>query len=459
MGTETTSLTFPPDVKGRPTIEVLRCEAVNRARQDMKVLTGLEDSIKEVGLLHAITLDDTPLPNGNYRILAGERRWRSHLNLLASGHKNFARIAFCFASQLTDLARKKIEYDENIQRENFSMVEQAEITAEIDELQRKIHGEGGAGMGDAGWTNKKTAELRGVSTATVSLQKKLADHLKRDPSLRKLIIDKGMPLQPALKFIEQKKEVERTNAAVASGAITLSSDLLLGDCTTLIADVPSESVACIVTDPPFGNSEIQLAEGSARGTGGGQSYLGGLESADNLSPAQVAELFMKLSPHLWRVLKPGGHFYIFYTQDLRHVIVNCLRTAGLKVIAPDLIWDKGRNMNAFSGYNYMSTYEPVIFGYRPGDKDFMKRLNEPMKNILTCPPIASDDKVHAFQKPKDLLQTFIRQSSLAGDTVLDPFAGSASTLVAARELGRSALGFELSEKNFIAAQKLLGGVS
>jgi site-specific DNA-methyltransferase (adenine-specific) len=162
---------------------------------------------------------------------------------------------------------------------------------------------------------------------------------------------------------------------------------------------------------------------------------------------------MSLAPQLWRVLKPGGHFYIFYAQSQRHMIVNCLASAGLSVIEPDLIWNKGRNMNAFGGYNFMSYYEPILFGYKPGDNDFMRRLAEPMGNIITCPPL--DEKIHSFEKPHDLLEKLIKQSTNPGDIILDPFAGSFSTGRSARKLGRSGIGFELSEKNFIAAQAAL----
>jgi site-specific DNA-methyltransferase (adenine-specific) len=110
-------------------------------------------------------------------------------------------------------------------------------------------------------------------------------------------------------------------------------------------------------------------------------------------------------------------------------------------------------MNGFSGYNYMSSYEPIIYGYKPDGA--RRRLAEPMKNILEFGPVPSEQKVHGFQKPQDLLRCLIKQSSHQGETVLDPFAGSASTLLAARSLGRSAIGFELNQKNFTQGQKLL----
>jgi site-specific DNA-methyltransferase (adenine-specific) len=53
---------------------------------------------------------------------------------------------------------------------------------------------------------------------------------------------------------------------------------------------------------------------------------------------------------------------------------------------------------------------------------------------------------HAAEKPVPLLRRLIQQFSDAGDLVLDPFAGSGSTLRAARDVGRAALGVEVEER-------------
>jgi DNA modification methylase len=56
------------------------------------------------------------------------------------------------------------------------------------------------------------------------------------------------------------------------------------------------------------------------------------------------------------------------------------------------------------------------------------------------------NKLHPTQKPVTLMQTLIDVFSSPGDLVLDPFCGSGSTLVAARDLGRRSIGIEIDPR-------------
>jgi len=70
----------------------------------------------------------------------------------------------------------------------------------------------------------------------------------------------------------------------------------------------------------------------------------------------------------------------------------------------------------------------------------------------------SEREEHPTQKPEDLVSLLVNAASLRGDTILDPFMGSGTTLVAAKRLGRKAIGIELEEKYCeIAARRLQQG--
>ena len=86
-------------------------------------------------------------------------------------------------------------------------------------------------------------------------------------------------------------------------------------------------------------------------------------------------------------------------------------------------------------------------------RDKLPKFNNYGRMVLNCmdwPSDPSSPKVHPTQKPVPLLETLIRTFTDHGDVVIDPCAGSGSTLVAAENLGRRAYGFEI-KKEFVAA--------
>jgi site-specific DNA-methyltransferase (adenine-specific) len=62
------------------------------------------------------------------------------------------------------------------------------------------------------------------------------------------------------------------------------------------------------------------------------------------------------------------------------------------------------------------------------------------------------DRVHAWQKPMDIAERFIRHATRPGDTILDPFAGTGTFLLAATKLGRTARGCDTSPEMIALAR-------
>lgn len=81
-----------------------------------------------------------------------------------------------------------------------------------------------------------------------------------------------------------------------------------------------------------------------------------------------------------------------------------------------------------------------------------------LPGVFTQGVVRGDDKEHIAQKPQEVMR-WICQYSRPGGTVLDPFMGSGTTLRAAMDLGRKAIGIEVDEKYYeIAAERLSQGV-
>ena len=86
-------------------------------------------------------------------------------------------------------------------------------------------------------------------------------------------------------------------------------------------------------------------------------------------------------------------------------------------------------------------------------RDKLPKFNNYGRMVLNCmnwPSDPASPKVHPTQKPVPLLETLVRTFTDHGDVVIDPCAGSGSTLVAAENLGRKAFGFEI-KKEYVAA--------
>jgi site-specific DNA-methyltransferase (adenine-specific) len=118
--------------------------------------------------------------------------------------------------------------------------------------------------------------------------------------------------------------------------------------------------------------------------------------------------------------------------------------AGFRFWKP-LVWDK-RTIGM--GYHYRARYEFVLF-FEKGKR----RLNDlGIADVISVPRIHGG---YPAEKPPELADVLIRQSSAPGDVVADPFMGSGSVGVAAARLGRRFLGNDLNpEAVRIAAQRL-----
>ena len=74
-------------------------------------------------------------------------------------------------------------------------------------------------------------------------------------------------------------------------------------------------------------------------------------------------------------------------------------------------------------------------------------------NVMDWPRDNESEKIHPTQKPVKLLETLIKIFTDEGDVVIDPCAGSGSTLIAAENLGRKSYGFEIKKDFYLAAKK------
>jgi adenine-specific DNA-methyltransferase len=199
-----------------------------------------------------------------------------------------------------------------------------------------------------------------------------------------------------------------------------------GDCQNVLPRLLSETVDFVLTDPPYVNRYVSRDGREVRNDG-----------------------FHWLKPafrELYRILQRDAFCVSFYGWPHTDKFMAAFREAGFKIAGHILFAKPYISSKRYLAYKHEAAYLLV-------------------KGIPALPSYALADVIewkdypgnalHPTQKPLSVLTPLIEAFSQPGGTVLDPFAGSGSTLMAAKQLGRSYIGIELDVGYHAIAQKRL----
>lgn len=213
------------------------------------------------------------------------------------------------------------------------------------------------------------------------------------------------------------------------------------DAVEWLRTFPDASVDLVVTDPPYESLEKHRAVGTT--TRLKHSKASSNDWFSIFPNARFPELFREV----FRVLRKNRHFYLFCDPETAFVAKPLAEQAGFKFWKP-LIWDKKK---IGMGYHYRSRYEFILF-FEKGKR----KLNDlGVPDIIECPRIYNG---YPTEKPVDVSEVLIRQSTVDGDLVVDPFMGAGSVGVAALRLSRRFAGNDLcAEAVAIARRRLQSG--
>ena len=237
-----------------------------------------------------------------------------------------------------------------------------------------------------------------------------------------------------------------------------------GDCAALMRELPPRSVQMIFTDPPYGhnNNNGDLAHRREAALGilpaGADAPLGrpilndDRKGADDALDAMLREAARVLERDCCCCCccccGGGGPTPQFARWALRldekpwsffHAVV----------------WDKG---GLGMGWRYRRNYEMVLVAHLRGGKLRWAWEGSGMEtaNVVRLGKILPQGHQHPTQKPVESVEHFLRLHTFPGDIVLDPFAGSGTTGLACKRLGRRFLGFELDPQWATLANARLG---
>lgn len=204
------------------------------------------------------------------------------------------------------------------------------------------------------------------------------------------------------------------------------NQILHGDCTRVLRQLPDAFVDLIVTDPPYG---VRYQDRFGR------------TIANDDDPSRILGAFTDL----YRVLKPDSLCISFYGWGLVDDFFRAWRSAGFRPVG-HIVWVKDyASRERFLRYRHESAY--LLAKGRPG------LPHKPLDDIQ--PWAYSGNHDHPTQKAVRILTPLIESFTTRGQLVLDPFAGSGSSLVAAHITGRRYLGIELEQKYCALARERL----
>jgi DNA modification methylase len=222
--------------------------------------------------------------------------------------------------------------------------------------------------------------------------------------------------------MHMSNNTEFTNAAV-------SNQIIHGDCLEALRKLPSESIDAVITDPPYG---VRYKD------------RGGRQIANDNDSTTVLGAFTDI----YRVMKPDSLCVCFYGWNRVDAFFRAWANAGFQAVG-HLVWTKPYASNArFLAYRHEQAY--LLAKGRP------QKPEAPLPDVQ--PWEYSGNVAHPTEKAVSILRPLVEAFAPSGGTVLDPFAGSGSTLVAAALSGRGYVGIELEEKYCQLARRRLAGV-
>lgn len=207
------------------------------------------------------------------------------------------------------------------------------------------------------------------------------------------------------------------------------SRFIQGNCIQIMSGFPGKAVDFILTDPPY---LVGFRDRAGR-------TIAGDKTDEWLQPA---------CHEMYRVLKNDSLMVSFYGWNRADRFISAWTAAGFRIVGHFVFAKTYASKSAYVGYTHECAY--VLAKGRP-------RLPEnPLPDVQGWK--YTGNRHHPTEKPVTSLQPLIESFTHPGAIVLDPFAGSGSSCVAALQAGRRYIGIELMEQYHRAGQQRLAAV-
>lgn len=420
---------------------------LKRQRKEMSVqkLAELKASILNIGLLHPPVMwqrDD-----GKWVLSVGERRLRAiqeiskenksfnhgENNVISPGHIAITPLG----DYLDEIGRFEAELDENIHREDILWQDRVQAFADLHKMRLAQNPDQtltatGKEIAEKAGSVKSPAYARNVVSDAMTI----AEHLD-DPA-----IANARNSNEAMGLILRKEEDKIQAVLIKRQLVAMKNKPTLevrhGDSLQLMPLLTAGTFDLILADPPYG-----IDAGSA----GFRSRAVHHHNYED-TPEEARKIAEAILEQGFRLTKPRANIFMFGAIEYFDWWKRTARNLGWLTFNRPLIWIKSESEGlAPWGSSGPRITTEFIFYATKGQKGLVA---SPI-DVFNFKRVDRSARVHAAEKPVELLSRLIECSTLPGDSVFDPCCGSGSTLVACKALKRIGLGIEKSETYFNTA--------
>lgn len=401
-------------------------ELRQRKEFDIGELDALADSIRRLGLIHPLLVDE------NLQLIAGERR------LMAIKTLGWDTVPVQFANEITEKERYALELEENVKRTDITWQEKCSAILNFHEDR----------VGEVqGWTHEDTAAALGFTQSMITKELSVAQQLRAGNQA----VVQAPKLSTAIGLVTRAAERQKATEATQilstiydKPGSTLESVKAFAPVTVAnfnewVLTYEGPRFNLLHCDFPYGINADQMQQGYSVGEHGGYSDR----------PEDFFALLSTLCENIDRVAAESCHIMFWFSMKFYGETLFMLRRAGFVVDEFPLIWQKDVGLLPDPDRGPRRVYETALFGRR-GDRKIVRAVS----NAVTLP--RGQGHIHMSVKPVPVLEHFFRMLVDDSTILLDPTAGGGTALQAALGLGaRSAIGLEINPEFAARANEAL----
>ncbi len=386
-----------------------------RQRSELTGIDVLAQSIEQVGLIHPIVIDRLGT------LIAGERRLEA-VKLLG-----WTDISIQYVDELEPAELLLIEYEENVKRKQLSWKDECDAIASYHGLQKSLN---------HSWTQANTAAALGISAPEITEKLMVA---KAITSGEERVVN--AETYSTAKNIVNRKSERTKQAALAQLEEEVTGEkkappkvpIINKDFIKWRATYKGKKFNFIHCDFPYVGGIKESGQGSAK-------VHGGYEDTEEV----YGKLLDALGASMENVVDEYAHLIFWFSMDTYQQTKETLERMGWKVNSFPLIWYKsnGRGILPDAQRGPRRVYEAAFFASR-GDRKIVAAVD----NAKGYP--SPTERIHASEKPRELLHHFFRMFVDDSTLMLDPTCGSGNSVRVASSLGAArVLGIELDKEHY-----------